>query len=51
MTTGDLCWLARLLSAFYPSIKQRALELARQRLLSRPQAPACAALSFCRQPM
>jgi hypothetical protein len=40
MTTGDLFWLALLFSAFYPLIKQKALELARQRLLSRPQAPS-----------
>jgi ClpP class serine protease len=34
MTTGDLFWLALLFSAFYPLLKQKALELARKRLLS-----------------
>jgi ClpP class serine protease len=34
MTAGDLFWFALLGAAFYPLIKQKALELARRRMLS-----------------
>jgi ClpP class serine protease len=34
MSVGDLFWFALIFAAFYPLIKQKALELARKRLLS-----------------